>query len=308
MKNKYIILLILFISSIFLFTSCEDVVNVEVQKSGNTQLTVDGFIDNQLNKQQVIKLSLTQPYFENSATKPALGATVFVFDQDSTRFEFKDLKNDGNYTWTPKANQSFGKINYQYSLYVKYNSEEFVSLSKMNRVPKIDSIAYEFNDTRQRNQGTKGPESGYQPEFYGRDFPGEGDCYWIRSAKNGKYFNDASAITVAYDAAMNPGGNIDGLIFIQPIRRSIAKELFLDKDTLSVDLYSITPETFYFFKIVQQQAQNGGIFATPTSNVPTNIVNRNTNSSQKALGFFNVSAVSTFKAVIDKTKARPKTN
>jgi Domain of unknown function (DUF4249) len=249
-------------------------------------------------------LNLTQNYFDNTTAKPALGATVYVFAEDSTRFDFKDLKNDGNYVWTPKANQTFGQIGKQYALYVKYGSEEFVSVSKMNRVPKIDSVAYEYLDARERQ--TTGPKEGYRPEFYARDFAGAGDCYWIRSAKNGKYFSLSSQINVAYDAAQNPGSGVDGIVFIQPLRRAVATELFADKDTLQVDVYSISPETFYFFRIVQAQAQNAGIFATPVSNTPSNITNRNANSTQKAIGFFNISAVSSVKKIIDKAKARPK--
>ena len=303
MKKIHSILLILFVSTNIFITSCTDVVSIDV-KPGLVQLSVDAFINN-LQQPQVVKLNLTQNYFDNSTPKPALGATVYLFAEDSTRFDFVDKNNNGNYIWTPKANQTFGQIGKQYALYVKYDNEEFVSVSKMNRVPKIDSVAYEYLDARERQ--TTGPKEGYRPEFYARDFTGFGDCYWIRSAKNGKYFSLSSQIVVAYDAAMNPGSGVDGLVFIRPLRQSVATELFADKDTLQVDVYSISQETYYLLRIVQAQAQNAGIFATPTSNTPSNIVNRNTKSTKTAIGFFNVSAVSSVKTIIDKTKARPKT-
>jgi hypothetical protein len=57
---------------------------------------------------------------------------------------------------------------------------------------------------------------------------------------------------------------------------------------------------------LKQESSNGGIFATPLSNIPTNIQNLNPNSETKAIGAFFVSSRSVFETVIDKNKAKPK--
>ena len=76
MKNILSILIILFISvSMF---SCMDVIDLEV-KEGVSQLAVDALVNNKT-AVQTIKLTLSQGYFDNSSVKPALGATVFVFE------------------------------------------------------------------------------------------------------------------------------------------------------------------------------------------------------------------------------------
>ena len=299
MKNIFLILIILFLSiSIF---SCTDVIIVDV-KDGVSQLSVDALVNNK-KETQTIKLTLSQGYFDNSPIKPALGATVIVFDQDSVAFTFKDLKNNGVYTYDAKTNP-LNKIGKQYALYINYAGEEYVSLSKLNRVPKIDSISYEINKLPVKPDN--GPQEGFQPQFYAKDFDGEGDCYWIKSAKNNKYFSKATEITVAYDAGFSAGSKTDGLLFILPIRTSVGRELYSDKDTLKVDVYSITQEQFYYLQFVQQISQDGSLFSTPLANIPTNIVNRNSNSTKKAVGFFGISATSSMETIIDKSKAKPK--
>ena len=286
--------------SVIIF-SCTDVIDISV-KEGVSQLSVDALINNKA-ETQTIKLTLTQGYFDNSAIKPALGATVFVFDQDSVLYEFKDLKKDGNYIYDAK-NEPLNKIGKQYALYINYDGEEFISVSKLNRVPKIDSINYEVNKLPVKP--SNGPQEGFQPQFYAKDFEGEGDCYWIKAAKNNKYFSKATEIQVAYDAGFSPGSKTDGLLFILPIRTSVGRELYSDKDTLKVDVYSITQEQFFYLQFVQQVSQDGSLFSTPLANIPTNVVNRNLKSTKKAVGFFGISAVSSMETTIDKNKAKPK--
>ena len=299
MKKILSILIILFVScSLF---SCSDVIEIDV-KDGVSQLTVDALVNNK-KETQTIKLTLTQGYFDNSPVKPALGAVVFVFDQDSVSYQFKDLKNNGIYTYDAKLNP-LNKIGKQYLLYVNYGGEEYISASKLNRVPKIDSIAYEVD--KRPIKPDNGPQEGFQPQFYANDIIGEGDCYWIKSAKNSKYFSKANEISVAYDAGFSQGSKTDGLLFILPIRTSVGRELFSDRDTLKVDLYSITQEQFYYLQLVQQVSQAGSLFSTPLSNIPSNIINRNEKSTKKAIGFFGISAVSSMETIIDKSKAKPK--
>lgn len=293
-------LVIISLLSVIIF-SCTDVIDISV-KEGVSQLSVDALLNNKA-ETQTIKLTLTQGYFDNSAIKPALGASVFVFDQDSVSYEFKDLKKDGTYIYDAK-NKPLNKIGKQYALYVNYGGNEFVSVSKLNRVPKIDSINYEVNKLPVKP--ANGPQEGFQPQFYAKDFEGDGDCYWIKSAKNKKYFSKATEIQVAYDAGFSPGSKTDGLLFILPIRTSVARELYSDKDTLKVDVYSITQEQFFYLQFVQQVSQAGSLFSTPLANIPTNVVNRNLKSTKKAIGFFGISAVSSMETIIDKNKAKPK--
>ena len=270
-------------------------------------MSVDARITNQ-NSAQTIRLSESAAYFNNSPAKPVLGATVSITDERGKVFSFKDLKNNGFYVWQPvSVRDTLGRIGGSYSLLIKTGSDEYVAKTQINRVPKIDSVTY-FFDKAVNAPGIATPDSikdGYVAEFFARDPRGEGDCYWIKSAKNSKFFNKAEDIILAYDAGFGIGAATDGLRFILPIRRAITQEFFAEKDTVKVEIHSITLENFYFLSQVRQEAGNAGIFATPPANIPTNIINRNANG-RKAVGFFGGSAVSFFQTIVSKEKSKPK--
>lgn len=301
MKKLIVSILVL---SLFTFTSCEDVIDLQTD-GGEPQLVVDGWLTN-LAGSQNIKLRLSASYFDNAAAKPALGAKVTVTANKTDVYEFKDLKNDGNYVWTPKDTKPLASIGNSYKLTIEYGGETYTSETLMKRVPPIDSIAYEYKE-RTLVADDK-PKKGYLAEFYANDLTGSGDCYWIRHSRNGKIFNKADEITIAYDGAFSPGSSSDGFMFILPIRQSITSgntlDLYAEKDTLKVDLYSMSLEAYYFLFQVRQESTNQGLFATAPSNIPTNIKNVK-ETGKKALGFFGVSAVSSLQTIIDPKKARP---
>lgn len=283
------------------FTSCEDVIDVDLEE-GETQLNVDAWVTNEAGAQN-IRLSLTQAYFDNTEPPPALGANVRVEDNEGNTYVFTDDNEDGIYTWTPAdPNDVLGKIGNQYTLKIAYQGENYEARSEMNRVPPIDSIFYEFREDE------FGSVDGYYAQLYARDLVGSGDCYWIRAFKNGQYLNKPEDINVAYDAGFSQGGNVDGLVFIQPIREGINpsetdendEEIapYALGDNIRVELYSITPDAFFFFQEVINQLNNGGLFAIPASNVSTNIINTNPNG-KAAVGYFGASAVSVAETVIE---------
>ncbi|WP_439557184.1 DUF4249 domain-containing protein [Dyadobacter sp.] len=282
-------------------TSCEDVIDLETQ-SGPPQLVVDGWITNQAGP-QIIKLTWSASYFDNSPAKPVLDAEVSVKDDQGTIYKFEDVAKNGNYIWQ-KTGDTLGQIGRTYTLTIKQGTETYTSTTELKRVPAVDSIVY----TKEKLpfEPDKGPREGYVAEFYARDFLGEGDTYWIKPVVKGKVMVDKAVnISIAYDAAFGSGAPSDGLIFILPLRQSITIDsLYSAGDQVGVELHSITNEAFEFLKQIREQANNGGLFATPIANVRSNITNTNASGS-KALGFFGASAVSRLETTIIPEKARP---
>lgn len=295
------IIKLLVFAAVIGLSSCEDVIDIQIQ-DGVEQLVIDAWITNK-NEDQVVKLSLSQPYFDNTEPKMVTEATVILFDQDSIAYPFLDLNNTGKYI-LPKEAGGFLKENNRYALYVKYKDQEFAALSVYRPVPKIDSIAYEYFEFPFTGQDST-ETSGYFAEFYAKDPQGEGDTYWIKTRKNGKLINDPAQISISYDGGFSPGGGSDGLTFILPVRQSINDGFYQHGDSLNVELWSITPDAYLYLLQVRQESANGGIFATPPANIPTNIFNLDSRSEVKALGFFGISQVNSMSAVIDSTKARP---
>ena len=298
---KSIFVKILVCGSILGLSSCEDVIDIDIQ-NGVEQLVIDAWITNK-DENQTVKLSLSQPYFDNSEPKIVTGATVIIFDEDSLAYPFTDVLGNGDYI-LPKEQIGFLKENKRYTLYVNYKGNEFAARSIYRPVPKIDSIAYEYFEFPFTGEDST-ETSGYFAQFYANDPEGEGDTYWIRTTKNGKLNNDPAQISISYDGGFSPGGGSDGLIFILPIRQSINDGFYQHGDSLEIELWSITQDAYLYLQQVRQESANGGIFATPPANIPTNIFNLDNQSEVKALGFFGLSQVNSLNAKIDSTMARP---
>lgn len=285
-------------------SGCEDVIDLKTE-SGPTQLVVDGWITNQPGT-QTITLTWSSPYFDTNPIKPVLGAKVSVTDNLGKVYTFTDSEGTGKYTWGKLVTDTLGRIGGKYTLKVEHEQEVYTAKNEIKRVPKVDSIAYTHETLPIKPDKDKGQKTGFIVEFYARDFIGTGDTYWIKEVINGKTNVDkAEKISIAYDAAFGAGAPSDGLIFIQPLRRSITYDsLYQAGNRVGVELHSITNEAFYFLQQVVEQSTNGGIFATPIANIKSNVTNADPNG-RKALGYFGASAVSKMETVIDPKKARP---
>jgi hypothetical protein len=156
----------------------------------------------------------------------------------------------------------------------------------MNRVPTVDSIIF-----RKEKLNPLSATEGYQAEFFARDFRGATDYYRVRYYRNGKVANRRQDIITLKDGSFPGSADTDGLVFIRPFRQSINPDsLYALNDSVKVEVQSLTPEAFEFWQQFSQQITNGGLFATPPANVPTNIVNANA-SGRKATGFFLATAI-----------------
>jgi len=278
-----------------LFSACEDVVTVDLE-DGDEQLVVDAWINNQM-KPQVVRLVRTSSYFDSSPSPAVTGATVKVTDNAGAVFDFEDNGN-GDYVWTPEGTP-FGQVGNTYTLSIETEGKEYTAASTMNRIMEIDSIGAEF-----REEDLGEPE-GIYASLFATDVVGEGDAYWIKSFKNGRYINDPSQLNIAYDAGFTAGARVDGVVFIIPIREGInpfgeededgnSIAPFTTGDSIHVEVHSLTEEAFFFLNAARTQMTLGDatLFAEPPSNVPTNIVSINgTEARDEPVGFFNVSAV-----------------
>lgn len=284
------------------FWSCEDIIDLKTE-TGPPMVVVDGWLTNQPGPQK-IRLTFTGAYFDNSPARPVLGAQVKVQDDLGNVYHFIDEASNGNYIWSVADQDStLGAVGRSYSLEIQHEGETYTAENQIKRVPQVDSLVFTHESLPFTPE--KGPKDGFIAEFFARDFEGPGDCYWIKPLKDGKlYKSNPVYLTLAYDAAYSKESNVDGLILIQPLRQALTiDELFNDRDSVGVELHSINEAAFYFLQQIRTEASNGGLFAVPSSNIPTNIRSA---GGKKAIGFFGTSAVSRLEGRVDAAKARPK--
>jgi hypothetical protein len=280
--------LILFFIALLL-SSCEKVIPVKLDE-GTSQLTVDAFIDSDV-KPQKIRLTKTGGYFDNVPNNYVSGAIVKIIDNEGRIFNFLESSTKGDYIWNPLITDTLVKIFNTYTLSVTSAGEQFQASSVAYPVPKIDSVTY------MAKVATSGQNKGkveYSGSFYATDIVGMPNFYWIKSYNNNMFYDKPENINLSQDGAF-AGGGTDGLLFISPIREAIIpRENKIKKnDSITVNLYALNPKTYNFLNEVLSQTTNSGLFATPPSNVSTNISNVNANSTTKAIGWFNIGQIKT---------------
>lgn len=296
MAKSNILILILFLGLV----SCEDVIEVDSGFESST-LVVDAWIDN-LERPQMIRLTQSQDYFDNSFTAAVTNAEVSV-EVNGRKYDFVS-DGEGNYTWTPSPDEVLGQVGEQFLLTINHEGKTYQGTSIMNRVPEIDSIAQVYEEEQ-----LGFPEGNYA-ELIAKDFTGIGDTYWIKTWKNGEYLNKPQEIVLAYDATFDAGSGLDGVTFIFPIRRGLnpipddvdniddLPPPYEPGDSIYVELLAINNEAFRFMQIAFEQMTNGdnGIFALPIANTKGNVVEVAT--GEPILGMFNISAISTATKII----------
>jgi len=272
------------------FASCEDVIQVKLDE-GDPMITIDAFI-NDMRSQQKVRLTYTDSYFSQKPNEPVTGATVLVKDLTSgVSYNFTD-NNNGDYTYTPT--DTF-KIGHNYELTVTHQGIVYKSSSvRLNRTAMVDTIVSEYKE----GGGLGNSKPGYDLAFLGFDPPGDTiDYYWIKSYRNGIFFNKGGDINICANAAYGVGA--DGFPFITPIAKGITPfgERFQINDVSRVEIHSINEETYNFLTQVLTQTTNSGLFATSPENVKTNI--KNTSSDKpKVVGWFCMSAVGARELVV----------
>ncbi|NRB52473.1 MAG: DUF4249 domain-containing protein [Saprospiraceae bacterium] len=274
--------------------NCQDTIDVALDDAPQL-LVVDAWLNN-LPEAQTIRLSLTQPYFDNKLSDGINDATVTIVDDQGNMTTFQG-QGDGNYTWNPTGEEGLGEVGRIYTLNIDWDGKTYTGTAPMTGAPPIDSITQEF-----RVDDIRGPD-GIYCQFFARDLVGLGDAYWIKTYKNGQFLNKPQEINLAFDAAFAPGAEADALIFIPPIREGVNR--FPDPDTddndevapwnpgdsIRVEIHSITPTAFQFLTIARDQMTNGDntIFAIPLANTKGNM--KSSQADEDVLGMFNMAAV-----------------
>src|SRR6187402_904510 len=92
------------LATLFSFVACETEIDPTLEYA-ESLIAVDGFINNKPGP-QVIKVMLTQSYFDNSLPPGAKGASVQVENITSGKvYSFNEAASaNGDYVWTPATN------------------------------------------------------------------------------------------------------------------------------------------------------------------------------------------------------------
>ncbi len=258
MKNisfiyKAFILLFLVIT----FSSCEEVIDLPLEGADSPALIVEAEVVDVVGY-SFVRLGETLDYYQPTDEPKASGATVSVTDQNGNQMNFLESEELGLYL--PQDVEYKGVVGNTYSLKIEYQGKEFTSESKLFRVSNIDSLQIRFQEEKRFR------DEGYYLYFYGKEPQDTRDFYFWRNYRNDTLnYEDVGDLIFANDQAI--GENIDGIQF--PF-------IYNAGDTVRLEMYSITEETYDFYNDLTTVASNdGGLFSPPPVNPRTNITGTN---------------------------------
>ena len=263
--KKTTLYFMLFLS--LLSISCEDVINVDLNKS-EPKLVIDASIKwekGTSGNEQTIRLTTTGDYF-NNAVPVANGAIVTITDSNAIVYNFTEEGTTGNY----KCTNFSPVLNRVYTLSVTYKGQTYTATDKLYPVPTITTIEQDLN-------GITGDEielkfnfqdNGAEDNFYMEEYKVPFRPFPLLGVFDDEFTNGNEMFSLIIDEDLAAGQNI------------------------KFTLHGISERYHNYMNILIgiSGGLSNGPFSTPPATVKGNIINQ-TKASDYPLGYFRLSEV-----------------
>lgn len=258
-----------------LFMSCTDVIDVEVPEAA-PRLVVEASLDWEKGtpgNSQVIKLSMSTPYFDNLLETPVTGASVKVINNaNQSEVVFTDM-NNGNYStevFVPVMGQS-------YTLMVMYDEELYLASETMTPVTDITEVF------QSRENGFDKEALEVNIEFI--DPEGIANFYLSKFQRRGDPFQTLFDVKDEF----TDGNKMS--IFYEKLEDEDAGEMeFVPGDIVDISLLGLSEPYYNYIKLLIEQSQSGGPFSTIPAEIKGNCINQS-KPENYAFGYFRLSEV-----------------
>ena len=257
------------------FSSCKEDIVIDVEK-GEPMIGVEASFTDELKQHEAI-LSYTAEFYNEHEISMVSGAIVYVTDGVDTVYYFEDVEQKGHYFTDSVA----GKKNTLYRLCVEVpeadgNKHKVYAESLIpDNVESIDSLVVKhfngMNDTMPSMFLMDTIEWLYP---YFQSLPDPNIIYMPMVSKNDTSLTDSLKVRMMIPQGGFAGYYVNGIEMLEsnkeiPIgyfRRSKLR----DGDRIHADLYSITPEYYYYFYSLLMSTGSNPMMGAP-ANVSTNI-------------------------------------
>lgn len=253
--------MLILLSLIILLTSCEDVIEIELDYM-KPKLVIEGVIND---NQCIIKLSKTTDYF-NQKTNPAVSdADITLTDSAGTIVIFNEIE-PGIYM----ENSLQAKPNVIYTLNILSEGEEYMAKATIPEKVNINSLSCQYYSE------SIFYEVGYVVSCHFSD-PGEFRNFYRLKIYN---INDSTKAKYSKDIY------IDDLFNGNRVELSWSNNVYQEFDTVVVELYTLDASTYEYYKTLFPISGGSEMQSMTTP------ANPNTNINNGALGYFGAYTIS----------------
>jgi hypothetical protein len=270
------------IISILLLNACMDPIELDV-KTFEPMIIVDGEI-NDLYEYQELKLSISQPYFQDGQKFHIENALIELFENDSKVGAYQYIEG-GNYQLEFK-----GEVGKDYKVVITLPEiQEFPHFSgkmissepeELAPVSEITAIRSEFK------QESLIFEEGYYLLINTFDPKGKGNFYRWKLEVNGEVSKDPRHIMVLDDARVDGNEMEDLDLTLEPLKVG---------DKVTVYQQSISKKHYHFlYSIYMQALTQESFFDSPAYNPDSNL-----EAEIPVVGYFNASSYTIASIVIE---------
>jgi hypothetical protein len=272
MNQQYLYIFLMLI----LLTSCEETIQLDLDQV-EPKIVVEGLLTNRLGDQYV-KVTKTVDFYASGGAEKITNANIKLIDDLGEEYSFNQT-SPGYYL--PVVDFA-GVVGRSYSLSVEVDGVFYQSEDQLLRVPEIDSLGYSLNGDPDQDRIDSGHL--YDLLLYMKEPKETTDYYLFKFYRNDSLtFTNANDIYLLTDEALSE--SISG--FPGPV-------YYAEQDTARMDMFSVTRNGYvYFSDLTNLLFNDGGLFGPVPANPRSNM-------SNGALGFFQVSAVTTTQVILKK--------
>ncbi|MCU0369418.1 MAG: DUF4249 domain-containing protein [Cyclobacteriaceae bacterium] len=253
----------------FILLGCEETIILDIDQAP-TRVVIEAVLTNRL-KDQYVRVSRTADFYSTGTPEKVSNARVKVTSNDGEEFEYAQISAG---LYIPKIPFE-GEIGKTYTLSVTVDNIVYTSTDELLRVAPIDSLGYRPFQGFDPNQDTE--EDVYELLLYFKEPRETKDYYLFKFYRNDSLvYNTPNDIYVTSDEAL--AESING--FPSPVTYSLS-------DTARLEMFSLSRYGYiYYTDLTNLLFSDGGLFGPVPANPRSNFNNG-------ALGFFQVSAVTT---------------
>lgn len=289
MKSRIKIeLLTIFSMFTLLFTSCEDVVQVELDNSDLDLVSVEAYVNTKAENNVYVKLERTLPVDASQDNPPIHDAVIEVSDDLGlpNTVLLEEYKNSGMYV-LPKGIKYHAEPGRTYHLNITLPDGVEISASDYLRaVEPLDSVKV--------NLSARGNYEFLAVFISAPNYPSPVQYYKWDIFINGKMLYESLNMVIANDELVDGNYIYDFEIFTDFALDESDKIMFKG-DTITVEQLSISKAGYDFYMGMINQAFTGGPYSVPPANLPGNL---SSSDGKRVLGIFSARDVSEGNPVI----------